>query len=120
MVMRVNDELLASLYDGRCVIYESRPEIGTNGWLSESGQQEKYSDIPCHLAFEQTGAANGNVVSEVKAVCTLFLGVQYEISPGSRIKVWQNGREYDLALTGLPRVYVVHQEVKAALLDNLA
>lgn len=118
--MRVNDELLASVYDGLCTVYASEPKAGRLGWADERSQVELHKDIPCHLAFEKAGAAGAGLMSEVDAVCVLFCGADYDIQPGSRVLVKQQGREYRLALTGLPQVYVLHQEIKAALLDELA
>lgn len=120
MVMRVSEELLAALYDGVCTVYVSEPVVGDFAWASKRERREVYSDLPCHLAFDRTEAASGGVVSEVKASGVLFLGVYAEILPGSEVVVWQNGREYRLALAGLPRVYTVHQEVRVSLLDELA
>lgn len=120
MVMRVSDELLASLYDGVCTVYASEPVVGKLGWADERSLVEQYCDIPCHLAFEKTAAAKEGLMSEVDAECVLFCGADYKIAPGSRVLVKQQGREYKLALSGLPRVFVMHQEIRAALLDELA
>lgn len=120
MVMRVSDELLRALYDGVCTVYESVPVEGGFGWASKRERRAVYSELPCHLAFERTDVADGGVVSEIKASGVLFLGVEPEISPGSEVIVRQGGREYRMALCGLPRVYAVHQEVRVALLDELA
>lgn len=120
MVMRVNDEMLAALYDGRCTVYVSEPEPADTGWASVRARRELYRDLPCHLAFERAAAASASGMSEVKAVCRLFLGAAYQIPPGSELVVAQQGHEYRLALTGLPCVYAVHQEITAALLEELA
>lgn len=120
MVMRSCDEVLANVYDGLCTVYASEPVAGKLGWADERSLAELYCDIPCHLAFEKTAAAGDGLMSEVDAVCVLFCGADYDIRPGSMVLVKQRGREYRLALTGLPRVYVLHQEIKAALLDELA
>lgn len=120
MVMRVCDELLAALYDGVGTIYASEPLAGESGWADGSCKTVLYEDIPCHLAFERNPEVGSDLLGEVQAVCVLFCGAEYEIAPGSRVLVRQNGREYRLALTGLPRVYAVHQELRAALLSELA
>lgn len=120
MVMRVSDELLAALFDGVCSVYISEPVEGEFGWASKREQREVYSDLPCHLALERGDVASGGIVSEVRASGVLFLGAGAEILPGSEVLVRQNGREYRMALSGLPRVYTVHQEVRVALLDELA
>lgn len=120
MVMRISEELLAAVYDGLCTVYASKAEPGDFDWASKRVRREMYREIPCHLAFEQTPATGSGTVGEVKAGCVLFLGAQYEIAPGSEVVVKQNDREYKLALSGLPRVYALHQEIKAALLAELA
>lgn len=115
MVMRVNDEMLAAVYDGSCTVFISEPQETDTGWRSQPRRVELYSGLPCHLAFERTEAATDSGLSEAAAKCRLFLGAQYQIPPGSEFIVTQNGREYRLCLSGLPRVYAVHQEICAAI-----
>lgn len=115
-----DDGMIAALYDGICTVYAPKPEVAASGWAGGEKLQVVCADVPCHLAFARTKTAEVDRVSEVQAECVLFCGAEWEMAPGSRVLVQQSGREYRLALSGLPKVYGGHQEVRVALLDELA
>lgn len=120
MVVQLSDEILARIYDGVGTVWASEPVPGESGWAEGAEMREVYADVPCHLAFGQTKEADGGMLSKVGAVCVLFCPATYEIEPGSRVAVRQNGREYRIALTGVPRMFSMHQEIRGAMLAEFA
>lgn len=120
MVKSVSGELLRGLYDGVCTVYASEPEKGDIGWTTESEKTVVYEDIPCHLAYAVTPTVGEDLLGMVKAEFVLFLGAEYEILPGSEVLVCQCGKEFRLRLCGVARVYAMHREIRAALVDEVA
>lgn len=118
--MRISDEMLATVYDGLCTVYINEPRLTDSGWEAAGEYRELYREVPCHLSFEQAGNIAAKTPGEVLARGKVFLGAKYEIPPGSELSVKQCGREYRLGLSGLPRVYAVHQEIAVALAEELA
>lgn len=70
------------------------------------------SDLPCHLSRNSIPAATqtesaANVSEEVK----LFCSPDHEIPAGLKIVVTQAGTTEAFICSGIPAVYVTHQEV---------
>jgi hypothetical protein len=112
------------LYDGRCEVFESVPAVGRDGLLSGREEKSVLADVPCHLELTSVSAADVGSDGSKLAVCgKLFLAAEHEIKPGSRVRVEQGGRVYDLQCSGLPCVYADitgHQEIEVAALHEWA
>jgi hypothetical protein len=115
---------LAALYDGRCEIFEIAAVVGRDGLFSKREEQSVLSDVPCHLEITSASPAeNGGDGSEISACGKLFLAAEHEVKPGSRVRVEQGGRVYDLQCSGLPCVYADftgHQEIEVMALHEWA
>lgn len=88
-----------------------------------TSQQEvlKLQDVPCHLSRSSIPAANqtesaASVEKEVK----LFCSPDIEIPAGSKITVTQAGITESYKLSGIPAVYVTHQEITLELFERYA
>lgn len=104
-------QAVASLYTGRATVY-------TAGYVkNEHGAQERswsavYTDIPCRLSFDRKVPNDQDTTGLVIQDITMLCDPSYEIPPGSKIDITQNGRTRTYECSGPSAVYESHQEVE--------
>lgn len=68
-------------------------------------------EIPCKLSFSSLSAAGEGSVAAVSQSVKLFLSNEIEVPAGSKIVVTRRGKEYLFQRSGLPGIFLYHQEL---------
>lgn len=103
---------LERLWIGECTVYEWKEVEDPLTFITESQEVLLHENLKCKLshknisATSQTGAG-AIVVQQIK----LSLGNEYDIPPGCKITVTQNGKIADYTRSGEPAVFMDHQEI---------
>ncbi len=68
--------------------------------------------MPCRLSFKsKTVAMPSETVSAVAQGVRLFIAPEITVKNGSKVTVTQNGITTEYAASGVPAVYITHQEI---------
>ncbi|MEK4425871.1 hypothetical protein [Solibacillus sp. FSL K6-1523] len=103
---------LEKLWNGECNVYEWKEVEDPITFVTTPKEVTLHENLKCKLshknisATSQTGAG-AIVVQQIK----LSLGNEFEIPPGCKITVTQNGKTADYARSGEPGVFIDHQEI---------
>ena len=112
---------IESTYEGICSIVEYGDIFDEQTKITSQGEIVVLEGQPCKLSFEKVAAA---VQTETGAAVTqgvkLFLSPEITIRPGSKICATQNGVTQEYATSGVPAVYVTHQEIMLELFRGWA
>lgn len=116
-IIALKREVTESIYTGYLAAYE-------NQWVKdpETGIKRKNlvticEGIPCR-AVAQHMETNRDKPSEVYKMVGVDLAPEVFIPPGSRVRVWYNGRVDDYHLSSEPQVYTSHQRINLRLIDE--
>ena len=103
-----------------CSVYSTDSKTDLNGGETNEVEETVYENIPCHLSYSSSPAADGGVVANIDGDAVLFLDPEYQIPAGSKIVVLQNGVVETYIQTGKPRVYKSSQQISLKLQDKKA
>jgi hypothetical protein len=71
-----------------------------------------FEDLPCRVSFKRVASADdSDNAAPLEQAVTLFLSVDVDIPPGSRVVVGRGGRSLEYHSSGEPAVYSSHQEI---------
>lgn len=103
---------LEATYEGRATVVEHQKIRNERTKLTDYEDVVVLEDQPCKLSFSNitTASSNGSAVSTTQTV-KLFLSPDVTIKPGSKIIVTQSGVTTEYTYSGVPGVYVTHQEI---------
>jgi len=111
------------LWTDRCniTVYENVVNAATG--VTEQTEITAGKDIPCRLSFDSsppTGDMRGAPVP-IQSV-TLFIGIEVEIPPGSKLEVTRKGITTAYAQSGKATVYEIlaNKEIKLKLWEQTA
>ena len=108
-------------YSGRMTVYEHKKVKDEKTQLTAFNDVAVLKDIPCKLSFQSKQAAADTVAAmAVSQTIKLFTAPDIIINPGSKITVTQNGVTKDYTYSGVPAVYVTHQEIVLELFERWA
>lgn len=68
-------------------------------------------EIPCKLSFSSLSSAGEGNTAAVSQSVKLFLSNEIEVPAGSKIVVTRRGKEYLFQRSGLPGIFLYHQEL---------
>lgn len=112
---------LERLWIGECTVYEWREVEDPVTFVTTHKEVVLHANLKCKLshknisATSQTGAG-AILVQQIK----MSLGNEYEIPPGCKITVKQNGKTADYGRSGESAVYMDHQEIVLELFRGYA
>lgn len=109
------------MWHGRAMVKVWEEYEDPISFVTKHGEVTKYEDIPCklsHKTFAATSSTGAGAVltKEIK----LSLGNEYDIPPGSKIIVTQNGITEEYTRSGKPAMFRVHQEIELELFKGWA
>ena len=108
-------------YSGKMTVYEHKKEKKKKTHLTAFNDVAVLKDIPCKLSFQsKQAAADTAAAMAVSQTIKLFMAPDININPGSKITVTQNGVTKDYTYSGVPAVYVTHQEIVLELFERWA
>lgn len=110
-------------YDGlfTVTVYQKVKDSGTGLTTRSEQAVSGLTDVPCHLSIEsKTAAAQSASAASVAQVTKLFTQPDVTIPPGSKITVTQAGVTTAYKCSGIPAVYMSHQEIVLDVFDGWA
>lgn len=109
---KIHQRMVEHLYEDRCFVFEKQEVFDETRKVHKDKEVEVITDEPCRLSFETLKADDeANPAQKVVQDTKLFLRPDIVIKEGSKIVVKHNGREDIYARSGIPAVYVTHQEI---------
>lgn len=103
-------------YRGLCDILEKRKVKDEVTKATVLRDTAVLSNQPCRLSYSGSGTANQtDTVSNIEQTIKLFIAPEIKITPGSKLRITQNGITTDYISSGVPAVYETHQEVSLEL-----
>lgn len=104
---------LRRLWTDECTIFDIVKTTDPDTGRTVSGLVARNPEpLPCRLSFSTLVAATvSDNAAAVSQVVKLFLDVEVDVSPGSRIDVARNGQTTQYRSSGIPARYSTHQEV---------
>lgn len=118
---RMHRKAIEVTYDGICRIYGMQSVKDPVTKVTRQDEALVQDGIACHLSYSSAApAAGSDTVTAVAQTIKLFLAPEWDISPGSRIEVTQQGRTGSYAQSGKAAVYPSHQEILLELWKEYA
>lgn len=108
------------LYTGTCRVTEHQ-KVKDKSKLITYIDQVVLDNQPCRLIFKATDTAGQNETAvSVAQTVKLLISPGIVIRPGSKITVTQNEVTADYTYSGVPAVYLTHQEITLQLFERWA
>lgn len=105
-----------STYEGVCTIIEYKDDADEDTGLTDQGEVIVLERQPCRLSFEKTEpVSQKEMAAAVAQGVKLFLAPEIKVAEGSKIVVTQNGATSAYQRSGVPAVYLTHQEIMLEL-----
>lgn len=105
-------EWIEHFYEDRCSVFEKQEVFDETRKVHKDKEVVVIKEEPCRLSFETLKADDeANPAQKVVQDTKLFLRPDIVVKEGSKIVVKHNGREDIYARSGIPAVYVTHQEI---------
>lgn len=105
-----------STYEGVCTIIEYKDDTDEDTGLTDQGEVIVLERQPCRLSFEKTEpVSQKEMAAAVAQGVKLFLAPEIKVAEGSKIVVTQNGATSAYQRSGVPAVYLTHQEIMLEL-----
>lgn len=115
-IIALKREVTESIYTGTLSVSVNQRVVDEFG-IKRDNLVTIYEDVPCR-AVAQHMETNRDKPSEVYKMVGVDLAPEYFIPPGSRVRVWYNGRVDDYHLSSEPQVYTSHQRINLRLIDE--
>ncbi|WP_276950572.1 hypothetical protein [Acetatifactor muris] len=109
------------LYTGTCRVTEHQKVKDSISKLTAYTDLVVLDNQPCRLIFKSADTAGQNETAvSVEQTVKLLISPDIVIRPGSKITVTQNGATADYTYSGVPAVYLTHQEITLQLFERWA
>lgn len=109
---------IETTYDGLCTVTEFQQVKDPVTKLTKQKQVVVLQDQPCALSQSTLSSARSSDTNNaIDYDAKLFISPDIAIKAGSRIRVVQDGMDYEFEQTGEPFRYPTHQEVKLKRVD---
>lgn len=109
---KIHQRMVEELYEDRCSVFEKQELFDESRKVHKDKEIEVIKDEPCRLSFETLKAdEEANPAQKVVQDTKLFLRPGLVVKEGSKIVVKHNGREDIYTRSGIPAVYMTHQEI---------
>lgn len=112
---------LEKLWRGTCTVKAWQNVTDPNTFITTSKEVTLHTDLKCKLSHEKLTAASttGGPAVITKHV-KLSLGNEYDIPPGCKITVTQDGVTTHYTRSGKPGIFMDHQEIPLELFERYA
>ena len=119
--MVIARKAIESTYTGICTVSEYQSVKDEKTGITRQRDVVVAERLPCRLSFEsKTAAMPSETVSAVAQVVRLFIAPEITVKNGSKVTVTQNGITTEYAASGVPAVYITHQEIMLELFRGWA
>lgn len=110
---------IESTYDGLCTVTEFQQVKDPVTKVTKQKQVVVLKDQPCALSQVTLASAHSSDTNNaIDYDAKLFISPDIKIKSGSRIRVVQDGMDYEFEETGEPFRYPTHQEIKLKRVDR--
>lgn len=110
---------IESTYDGLCTVTEFQQVKDPLTKVTKQKQVVVLEDQPCALSQATLASARSSDTNNaIDYDAKLFISPDITIKAGSRIRVVQDGMDYEFVETGEPFRYPTHQEIKLKRVDR--
>lgn len=110
-----------SAYTGVCTVIEFQNVKDLVSRITKPQEVTVTENVPCRVSFESKSAAVPTLTgAAVAQEIRLFLAPEIKIKSGSKVIVTQNGVTTEYAASGVPAVYITHQEIMLELFRGWA
>lgn len=107
------------LYTGTCDIVEYKPKKRGNTKITAHEEVAVQEGVACRLSYESISSASAAAPTATAAQSIkVFLTPEITVSPGSKLVITQNGVTGEYVRSGMPAVYLTHQEVSLELFEG--
>jgi hypothetical protein len=120
VVIKAARKQLETMYRGRCTVYTVETVTDEITHLSRSEQNILYDNVPCHKSYDSSNVTDEYGGSRVVQTVTLFIGPEYDIQEGTKIKITQDNRTETFARSAPPKIYPTHQEIQIERVEEWA
>ncbi len=119
--MVIAKKAIESTYIGKCTVIEYADVIDDNTKITCKKEVTVFEKQPCRISFEKNVAAiQTDTTAEISQNIKLFLSPDMTIKAGSKVIVEQNGITEEYISSGVPAVYISHQEIMLKLFKEYA
>ena len=108
------------LYEDVCTVYEYRSVKDSVTKLTEKKEVPVLEREPCRLSFESIDTTSDGDAAKKRISVKLFLSPDVTIRAGSKIVVTHRGEIAAYSNSGVPAVYMTHQEIELKLFERWA
>lgn len=110
-----------SAYTGTCTVIEFQNVKNPVSGITEAREVITAENVPCRASFESKTAAVPTLTAAKAAQgIRLFIAPEIKIKSGSKVTVTQNGVTAEYGVSGVPAVYITHQEIMLELFREWA
>lgn len=104
---------IEATYDGQCTVTEFQQVKDPDTKVTKQKEVVVLQNQSCALSQVTLSAAQSNdTANRIDYDAKLFISPDIRIKAGSRIRVIQDGMDYNFEQTGEPFRYPTHQEIK--------
>ncbi len=109
-----------NLYTGFCSVYVLDTVRDPDTKQSKQSERLLFENQPCRISYESnsTTLKTNDTVYEKPQSLKLFIAPELNIKAGSKIIVNQNGRTETYKSSGIPRMYITHQEIALEVFER--
>ena len=104
-------QAIESLYSGKATVYTVTYQKNSHG-AQERSESALYTDIPCRLSYDRKVSNDQGTTGAILQDITMYCDPSYNIPPGSKIVITQNGATRTYECSSQSAVYESHQEVE--------
>ena len=102
---------LQHMYIGTATVYGYSYTTGEHG-AEVKTQTALFTNIPCRLSYDRKVANDQDTHGQILQDITMHCDPSYNIPPGSKIVITQNGRTRTYKCSSQAAVYESHQEIE--------
>ena len=120
--MTARERAIKSLWKGRADIYVRRNAVDEATGRNTQTEIAAAADLPCRVSFGTAAASPplGDVRGAPPLVQAITLFIDYDVRPGSKVVVAQNGVTTAYGASGVPKVYTYHREIALEIWNGWA
>lgn len=109
------------MWTDKCCVYIYKKQMDAETKLTSHAEALHLEDVPCKLSFSTLSAAGEGEAATVSQAVKLFLAVDLDIPPGSKIVVTRpTGHVLSYQASGVPGYFPYHQEINLTLFEGWA
>ena len=112
---------IEATYFGTLTVTERKKEKDERSKLTKDVEVVVLENQPCKLSFEKLQTAiQSDSAATITQVTKLFVSPDISINAGSKITVSQDNVTTDYTCSGVPAIYLTHQEIILELFKDFA